>query len=197
MFFEESFVSYCTLAISIISCLLSIYNFLELRSRRIFENKCLIESRFLIIKTKNDEIQSIIFRFCLTNISEKAVALRKIYFRFPALNKGKKILIDQIGETQFNFAKENEFKSKYRERVSFKAKGSQEVLPYILKPNTKYEGHAMVGINDNVIECSSPIGKNPPENMVVILEFDRAQKFVVPITYKEMHPLAEKEVCPN
>lgn len=55
----------------------------------------------------------------------------------------------------------------------------------------------MVGINDNVIECSSPIGKNPPENMVVILEFDRAQKFVVPITYKEMHPLAEKEVCPN
>lgn len=188
---EENLVSYCTLVIAVVGCVLSIYNFCESRSRRNFESKCLVESRFLTIRTQNREIQTITFRFCLTNISERAVALRRIYFVHPALNKGKKILIDQIGETRFDFAKESEFKLKYKERKSSSVKGSQEVLPYILRPNTKYEGHAMVGINDKVIECSRPIGENPAENMIVILEFNRPQKYVIPITYKEIYSSSE------
>lgn len=191
---EDNFVSYCTLVISIVGCVLSIYNFWESRSRRNFESKCLVESRFLTIRTQNGEIQTITFRFCLTNISERAVALRKIYFIHPALNKGNRIPIDQIGETFFDFAKESEFKLKYKERKSSSVKGSQEVLPYILKPNTKYEGHAMVGKNDKVIECSRPIGENPAENMIVILEFNRPQRYVIPITYKKIYSSSKESI---
>lgn len=191
---KDNFVSYCSIAIAIVGCAFSVYNFGESQSRRNYESKCLVESRFLTIRTRNGEIQTITFRFCLTNISMRAVALRKIYFIHPALNNGKRIPIDQIGETHFDFAKENEFKLQYKERKSSGVKGSQEVLPYILRPNTKYEGHAVVGINDKVIARSRPVGDNPAKNMIVILEFNRPQRHVIPITYKEIYSSSKESI---
>lgn len=182
----DKYIPYITLVISFIGCALSVYNFYEAHSRRKFENKCLVESRFLTIRTQKKRIVSITFRFCLTNISSEAVALRKIYFSHPALNRGKKVIIDQIGETDFDFAKADEFKAKYKDRKSYCAHNSGEVLPYLLKPNTKYEGHASIGIGDKEIEYVDLLGKKPAENMIVTLLFARPQKFVIPITYKEI-----------
>ena len=108
------FFSCCSLIISVIGCSLSIYNFIEARTRKKFEKSCLLESRFLTIRTQENKIVSITFRFCLTNISDKSIVLQKIYFKHPAFNFGKKILIDQIRRNQFIFETENEFKSFFK-----------------------------------------------------------------------------------
>lgn len=183
---HQYIISYISIIISIIGCIISIYNFLEIQSRKHFEKTCLLESRYLTIRKKDREIKSITFRFCLTNISNRTISLRKIYFSHPSINDGKAVLIDQIAKTNFDFAKSEDFKEIYKNRKSFREKGSEEVLPFLLTPNTKYEGNATIGINDEVINRVKPLGNNPPEHMVVILEFERAHKCIVPITYKEI-----------
>ena len=167
-----------TFALSVVACALSVYN--------------LVECRFLTVRTKQQKIVSITFRFCLTNISSETVALRKIYFSHPAINKGKKLLIDQIAETYFEFAQEDEFKSIYKARKSVSAKNSGEVLPYVLKPNTKYEGHASIGIGDKGIEHVDLLGGNPTTNMIVTFLFNHPQKYVIPITYKEVYKMTDR-----
>lgn len=181
-----------TFALSVVACALSVYNFYEARKRKAYEKKCLVECRFLTVRTKQQKIVSITFRFCLTNISSETVALRKIYFSHPAINKGKKLLIDQIAETYFEFAQEDEFKSIYKARKSVSAKNSGEVLPYVLKPNTKYEGHASIGIGDKGIEHVDLLGGNPTTNMIVTFLFNHPQKYVIPITYKEVYKMTDR-----
>ncbi len=172
---------YITLAIAILGCALSIYNFIENRSRKRYEKSCLIETRYLTIWVKNGMITSIKYRFCLTNISNRTISLRKIYFSHPAINHGKKIEIDQIGEVKILFHAGNLKIKRHSQRLP----GSDEILPCLLKPGTKYEGFTTIDIKEINPESLSPLDINPPNEMEIVLLFSKPQKQIVPVEYKK------------
>lgn len=181
----EKILSLIALAVSVIACVLNIISLIRVESRGKYERDCIVESRFLIIRTNNGIPISITFRFCLTNISTNPIVLKEIYFQHPSFNSGKKILIDQIAKTKFDFTKQTEFNSTYRNRKSTRIRGSEEVLPYLLMPATKYEGHATVGVGEDVSISSPNLDKSVP-CMYVYLKFDKLRKYAIPIEYKEV-----------
>ncbi|MEG2146654.1 MAG: hypothetical protein RRY06_08500 [Lachnospiraceae bacterium] len=177
------FLQVTTAIIACIGCVLSVYNFFDSFSRKHFEKACLVETRYLNVKISNNQITSIYFRFCLVNISNISPALRKISFNHPALNNGKSFDIDEIGHIIFDFGNSTQFAEQKKERKSISERNASEVLPYILKPSTKYEGSVSIFISDDMTPKPILYRNMRPDNMVVTMLFDRPQRFVVPIKY--------------
>lgn len=181
----EKILSLIAVVISAIACILNIISLIRVESRGKYERECIVESRFLTIRTNNGIPISITFRFCLTNISTNPIVLKEIYFQHPSFNSGKKILVDQIAKTQFDFTKQTEFNSTYRNRKSTRVCGSEEVLPYLLMPATKYEGQATVGVCEDINISSHNFDKSVPY-IYVYLKFEKLRKYAIPIEYKEI-----------
>lgn len=164
-----------TLVIALIGCLIGVLNFLFNVRQRKAERKCLINCRNLYVNICNLKIESIVFRFYLSNITDKSILLREIYLSHPLINNGERIYIDQIGEVKFLFSQDKVTVKRGSQYIS----PAKEVLPYMLKPNSTYEGYARIDSirNAKQMKSISEVG----ETLNVFLLFDRLYKYSLPI----------------
>ena len=60
-------------------------------------------------------------------------------------------------------------------------------MPFILKPGKKYERHASIGIDDDVVFNISPLTSPPPDKMKITFYFVKPQDCFVSIQYKDFY----------